>query len=151
MKRGRYQLGAELRQQALDYIAAHPGATGPTILAALGWAASIGATRLSDMAVAGELRRSPTVHCAVNKNGHIQRQRTYAYWAIKDKTKSASETVSSIAKNLSKEKTKTEVKSSSPRWITKNTDPDRPPIKNQTGGQANVSFGRSWSSPLNRI
>jgi hypothetical protein len=139
MKRGRYQIGAEMRQQAIDYILANPGAAGPAIVAALGWNASIGATRLQDMTVAGELRRSPTKHYSINKLGRSQSQNTYAYWAVCEKTKSAGETVERVTANLNKKKEQAVVPQSKkqPSWVTRNDDPNRKPIRNQ-GGQGNI-------------
>lgn len=144
MKRGRFQLGAELRQLALDYINANPGAAGPEIIAALGWNKQSGVTRLQDMCVSGELRRSPISYELINVRGHKQVQRSFAYWAVCEKTRSASEVVECVASNLHRRST---VASSKSKPAMSNRDPDRKPIQKQ-GGQGNIGHRIRCGSTL---
>lgn len=139
MKSGRYAEGQRNRQAALDYINRNQGAKGPDIFSALGWDKVTGATRLAKMTVNGELSREKCVYQGVNVFGQPYAMTTYAYTARVKRTRGADEVAASIAANLRAEGDRTREKSArkvkaKPKWLTRNTDPDRPAIPRQ-GGQ----------------
>ena len=58
----------QLRQQALDYINAHPGGAGPDLATALQWGKTTAVTRLSRMVVLGDIRREEIVYLSTTKS-----------------------------------------------------------------------------------
>lgn len=135
----RFTKAAEERQAALDYIIANPGASGPDVVTAMGLhktanSKSMGADRLRDMENYGEVSRSPVTITIINKQGFPAKLRTYAYTALKTKTRTEDDAKKRMIANLDRTK---EAATTEPevveRWVR---DPNRKPIRNQ-GGQGN--------------
>jgi hypothetical protein len=76
-----------LRQQALDYIIANPGASGPDVVQHFGWNESSGSSRLLCMKEEGELRREKV-------------DNVFRYYALVEKTKRAEDVFSTLGANL---------------------------------------------------
>lgn len=128
----RFTQAAIDRQTALDYIIAHPGATAPEIVAAMGWQKSMGADRLRDMTDHGELTRRSVITEIINKHGFPARLRTYAYTAFVTKTRTEADVKKCLATNLGNTKEKSPDRD--PTFAPQVRDPNRKPIRNQ-GGQ----------------
>ena len=138
MKIGRYVEGARNRQQIIDYLISNPGALAPDIIRNLGLDKVAGSDRLAKMCSRGELSRVKAKYCGVNSKGKSFCMWTYAYTAEVTKTVGADEMLKKVAENVHQkpvEKIKKTPKT--PKWLTRNTDPDRPPLTNQ-GGQGAV-------------
>lgn len=138
MKIGRYVEGARNRQQIIDYLISNPGALAPDIIRNLGLDKVTGSDRLGKMYSRGELSRVKAIYNGVNSKGKSFSMWTYAYTAKVTKTVGADEMLKKVAENVHQkpvEKIKKTPKT--PKWLTRNTDPDRPPITNQ-GGQGCV-------------
>lgn len=102
----RYEQAATHRQNALDYIIAHPGATAPEIINALNWHnKAVGSDRPADMVERGELSRKKATITVINAAGTRSVINTYAYTARTNKTKSADKMASAVTANLAADKT----------------------------------------------
>jgi len=117
---GRYQEGAYNRQQVLDYLHDNPGATAIEILAAVRIGKTNGATLLRRMSDMGELSRVKALY--KTPDGH---RITYAYTALVRETRNADTVREIIAANVNGHKPK-----KTPKWVTRNTDPERPVTPN---------------------
>lgn len=125
---GRYAQGERNRQAVLDYVNKHPGALGPEIYTACGLKPDTGSSILSRMVTKyKELTRERAVWFRVSEDGTEQKAiGTYAYVAIATKTRSADEIVQSFKQP----------------WITRNVDPERPPLKCPDAmGSSGLRFG----------
>ena len=135
MKIGRYVEGARNRQEILDYLISNPGSLAPDIIRNLGLDKVAGSDRLGKMYSRGELSRVKAIYHGVNTKGKSFSMWTYAYTAKVTKTVNADAMLRKVAENVQQKPVETTKKDSkTPKWLTRNTDPDRPPLTNQ-GGQ----------------
>lgn len=144
----RYVQSETMRQAVLDLVHANPGISGSEIIKHVGGDGCTVNSRLKGMCDLGEMKRTPVVINTRNVRGHVRKIATYAYTALVEKTISA-ETVRRMAENERKpyrprDKPQTQrqeaqklMKETKKPWITRNIDPDRPPLKDQ-GGQGAV-------------
>lgn len=147
---GRYAQGEANRQAVLDYVNKHPGALGPEIYTACGLKPDTGSSILSRMVTKyKELTRERAVWFRVSEDGTEQKAiGTYAYTAIATKTRSADEIVQSFVAVLQRPKEERKRERLEPKpdpkqpWITRNVDPERPPLKCQDAmGSSGLRFG----------
>lgn len=129
VKTMRVRQAEAIRQATINYITDHPGALGTEIVAAMGWARSLGATRLTAMTGRGELSRIKATSYIVNASGASSLIYTYAYTCT-DKAKSADKVMNEITENLADKTRKT--RSDEP-WRTVNIGGVREDLKDQRG------------------
>lgn len=129
----RHEQAATHRQDALDYIIAHPGATAPEIINALSWhTKAVGSDRLADMVERGELSRKRATITVINAAGTRSVINTYAYTALVDKTTSADKMASTVAANLESKK-KPKAKPATPTGSYVHIGGKRTDLKDQRG------------------
>lgn len=121
---GRYIEGAINRQKVLDYLNANPGHNAVQIEQALKLGTNL-STLLRRMTEMNELARVPVIYTAPNVLGVIQAQRTFAYTALVKATRNADAVREIITTNVNGNKPKKR-----PKWVTSNTEPDRPVTPN---------------------
>lgn len=78
-----------MRQQAIDYITAHPGALAVEVIMHCGWTHTSGSSRLNQMVKDGELSRVPAVCMVKTMYGQDRPQKTFAYTALIKETRTA--------------------------------------------------------------
>ena len=108
------------RQKVLDYLNANPGHNAVQIEQALKLGTNL-STLLRQMTEMNELTRVPVIYTAPNVLGVIQAQRTFAYTALVKETRNADAVREVIVANVNGSKPKKR-----PKWVTSNTDPERP-------------------------
>jgi hypothetical protein len=136
---GPVRTGVENCQRVLDYIKANPGATTPHIAAAMEWTPNATNKRLRRMAERGEVRDTHAMHESTRLDGTRSVQRTFAYVALVDRTRSIEETITMLRQNLpaTEAKAAKQKKPPEPKWRTVNKrfdDQFAKPYPNQ-GGQ----------------
>lgn len=143
-----------MRQDALDYVNAHPGASGPDIIRALEWDRNSGSGRLMAMVTNGELARQPMVIQTMTKSGHLHQYCSYAYTALVKVTKPAEAVMEEIRESGRTLGHSPKTRKNSPvigKWTDRgyiNTADDREPIKNQEAigsGRSRVFVGSTYN------
>jgi hypothetical protein len=137
IKTGRFADGERSRQKALNYIIANPGAVGPQISAAMGWRNDVTTPRLTRMMDNGDVERELTQYSYRNERGGLVNITTYAYTALRTKTRAAEEMREVMVENMLGTKRAQAIntmREGLQPGVIRNIDPDRKPIPNQ-GGQ----------------
>lgn len=143
-----------MRQDALDYLNAYPGTSGPDIIRALEWDRNSGSSRLSAMVEKGELDRQPSVVKTMTKSGHLHQYCSYSYTALVKVTKPAEVILEEIRESGRILGHSPKTRKNSPvigKWTARgyiNTGDDREPIKNQEAigsGRSRVFVGSTYN------
>lgn len=148
MKNDRYTRAEALRQAVLDMLQPH-GKTvmlAGDIVTALGINRQSGSKMLASMWAHGEIGRTDSKRESF-VTGRLNVVPCHAYFAIATKTRPASEVRRHVAKCGSDAALKKQASNpieppapaaDTPPWITRNTDENRPPIRNQGAAQGGI-------------
>ncbi len=129
---GRYEIGASNRQAVLDFMHSQDRDTGffaSEIADALSINQAVMSKRLMVMSDIGELRRERIIRHGVNAVGVHYSQLTYIYWPLTRNTQNLNPAADRYQGDHPQQQNR----------ITRNTNPNRPCIKNQGGQGYNVS------------
>lgn len=131
------------RTAALAFVNEHPGALAREIATAMSGELEGWCKKLQMMCFLGELKREPVTVDSTASPNRRRVVRTFRYWALRDEILD-SESVDELMATIEVE-TVPQVKEKPP-WVTRNTDPNRRPIQNQSGGQLQGYGPRGFSA-----